>query len=40
MHELAIAQGILEIMAISCKTGEGLDNWFRWIEERTSKKGS
>ncbi|MBW1715788.1 MAG: hydrogenase nickel incorporation protein HypB [Deltaproteobacteria bacterium] len=30
----------LKIMAISCKTGEGLDNWFRWIEERTSKKGS
>jgi len=30
----------LKIMNISCKTGEGLDNWFRWIEERTSKKGS
>jgi hydrogenase nickel incorporation protein HypB len=29
----------LTVMAISCKTGEGLDTWFRWIEERTGKKG-
>jgi len=26
----------MEIMAISCKSGEGLDNWSRWIEERAS----
>jgi len=29
----------LTIMAISCKTGEGLDTWFRWIEDRCGKKG-
>ncbi len=29
----------LQIMAISCKTGEGLDNWFRWIEERAGRRG-
>jgi hydrogenase nickel incorporation protein HypB len=29
----------LKIMAISCTTGEGLDTWFRWIEERASAKG-
>jgi len=29
----------LTVMAISCKTGEGLDTWFSWIEERASKKG-
>ncbi len=26
----------LKIMAISCKTGEGLNNWFSWIEEMTA----
>ncbi|NVM24820.1 MAG: hydrogenase nickel incorporation protein HypB [Desulfobacterales bacterium] len=30
----------LTVMAISCKTGEGLDTWFSWIEERAGKKGS
>ena len=30
----------LKVMAISCKTGEGLDTWFSWIEERAGKKGS
>jgi len=30
----------MEIMAISCKSGEGLDNWFRWIEERASRRAS
>lgn len=29
----------ITVMAISCKTGEGLDTWFRWIEERVGKKG-
>jgi hydrogenase nickel incorporation protein HypB len=29
----------LEIMAISCKSGEGLDRWYRWIEERASRRG-
>jgi len=27
----------LEIMAVSCKSGEGLDNWFRWIEQRAGR---
>jgi len=26
----------LKIITLSCKTGEGLDAWFRWLEERTS----
>jgi hydrogenase nickel incorporation protein HypB len=30
----------LEIMAISCKTGEGLESWFRWLEDRSGTKGS
>lgn len=30
----------LKIMNVSCKTGEGLDTWFRWIEERAGGKGS
>ena len=30
----------LEIMAISCKSGEGLDNWFRWIEQRAGRADS
>jgi len=30
----------LKIMAISCKSGEGLDNWFRWIEERATRMAS
>ena len=25
----------LEIMPISCTTGEGLDGWISWLEERT-----
>ena len=29
----------LKVMAISCKTGAGLDTWFSWIEHRASKKG-
>lgn len=29
----------LTVMAISCKTGEGLDTWFSWIEERAGEKG-
>jgi hydrogenase nickel incorporation protein HypB len=29
----------LKVMAISCKTGAGLDTWFSWIEDRASKKG-
>jgi len=28
----------LKIMAISCTTGEGLDTWFKWIEERAKPK--
>jgi hydrogenase nickel incorporation protein HypB len=28
----------LAIMAISCKSGEGLDNWYRWIEKRTNRR--
>lgn len=24
----------LEIIEISCKTGEGLDHWFRWLKDR------
>lgn len=24
----------LKIMNVSCKTGEGLDTWFKWIEEK------
>ena len=30
----------LEIMAVSCKSGEGLDNWFRWIEQRAGRADS
>jgi len=30
----------LRIMAISCKTGEGLDSWFSWIKERAGTKGN
>ena len=30
----------LKVMAISCKTGEGLDAWFSWIKERAGKAGS
>ena len=29
----------LKIMAISCKSGEGLDKWYQWIEERASQRG-
>jgi len=29
----------LTLMTISCKTGEGLDTWFRWIEDRVGTKG-
>ena len=28
----------LEIMPLSCRTGEGLDIWVTWLEERVSKK--
>ncbi len=27
----------LQIMTVSCKTGEGLNAWFRWIERRLAK---
>jgi len=27
----------LKIMAISCKTGEGLDTWFKWINKVSTK---
>ena len=30
----------LKIITLSCKTGEGLDTWFRWLEERTSREDS
>jgi len=30
----------LEIMPISCTTGEGLDSWLRWLEERSCTKGA
>lgn len=29
-------QDALKIITLSCETGEGLDAWFRWLEERTS----
>lgn len=29
----------LEIMAVSCKSGEGLDNWFRWIDAKVGGTG-
>lgn len=29
----------LEIMPLSCKTGEGLDTWLRWLEERSATEG-
>ncbi len=28
----------LEIMEISCKTGEGIERWIRWLEERAQRK--
>lgn len=28
----------LALITTSCKTGEGLDAWFRWLEERVDKK--
>ena len=28
----------LEIMEISCKTGEGIERWIRWLEERAKGK--
>lgn len=28
----------LKIMTISCKTGEGLETWFQWLEERVAIK--
>jgi hydrogenase nickel incorporation protein HypB len=28
----------LKIFEISCKTGEGLDNWFDWLREQVRKK--
>ena len=30
----------LEIMPISCKTGEGLDTWVRWLEGRSGAQGA
>ena len=30
----------LEIMPISCKTGEGLDTWIRWLEGRSATQGA
>ena len=27
----------LEIMPLSCKTGEGLDAWLQWLEERSAR---
>lgn len=30
----------LEIMPISCKTGEGLDTWVRWLEGRSGTQGA
>ena len=30
----------LEIMPISCKTGEGLDTWVRWLEGRSAPQGA
>ena len=30
----------LEIMPLSCKTGEGLDIWLTWLEERSAKQGA
>jgi hydrogenase nickel incorporation protein HypB len=28
----------LKIFEISCKTGEGLDNWFDWLKEQVREK--
>lgn len=28
----------LEIMEISCETGEGIERWIRWLEERAQRK--
>jgi hydrogenase nickel incorporation protein HypB len=30
----------LEIIPLSCKTGEGLDNWLQWLEESSATKGA
>ena len=30
----------LEIIPISCKTGEGLDTWLQWLEERSETQGA
>jgi hydrogenase nickel incorporation protein HypB len=30
----------LEIIPISCTTGEGFDSWLRWLEERSGKRGT
>jgi hydrogenase nickel incorporation protein HypB len=29
----------LELMAVSCKSGEGLDHWFRWIDAKVGGTG-
>jgi hydrogenase nickel incorporation protein HypB len=29
----------LEIIPLSCRTGEGLDNWIQWLEERSGARG-
>jgi hydrogenase nickel incorporation protein HypB len=30
----------LEIMPVSCRTGEGLDTWLQWLEERSATQGA
>lgn len=30
----------LEIMPLSCNTGEGLENWLRWLEESSATQGA
>lgn len=30
----------LEIIPISCKTGEGLDSWLKWLEESSATQGA
>ncbi len=28
----------VDVVRLSCRTGEGLDSWYRWVEERLSEK--
>jgi len=30
----------LEIIPLSCTTGEGIDSWLSWLEKRSGAKGS